>query len=169
MNFFMQCIAVHLHVINGRAKLSTWARALASRSQAMERELTAQSSAKSCSASLSSGAGCQSLTHLFADHPRPIHYFYDVTPHKAAPPELPDLRWDHCCRCYYPHALELVDGEARQSVRWICARFSLCAAAYLHKGENLISIVFNHDACIITESTLVDSQPSIHCTLLSGL
>jgi hypothetical protein len=24
-----------------------------------------------------------------------------------------------------------------------CMRFSLCAVAYLHKGENLISIVFN--------------------------
>jgi hypothetical protein len=41
--------------------------------------------------------------------------------------------------------------------------------AYLHKGENFISIVFKHDACIITKSTFVDSQPSIHCTLLPGL
>jgi hypothetical protein len=33
----------------------------------------------------------------------------------------------------------------------------------------LISIVLKHDACIITESTFVDSQPPIYCTLLPGL
>jgi hypothetical protein len=54
-------------------------------------------------------------------------------------------------------------------VTWTYARFSSCVAAYLHKGENFISIVFKHDACIITESTFVDSQPHIHCTLLPGL
>jgi hypothetical protein len=32
-----------------------------------------------------------------------------------------------------------------------------------------ISIVFKHDACIITESTFVDSQPPIHYTPLPGL
>jgi hypothetical protein len=32
-----------------------------------------------------------------------------------------------------------------------------------------ISIVLKHDACIITESTFVDSQPPIRCTLLPGL
>jgi hypothetical protein len=36
-------------------------------------------------------------------------------------------------------------------------------------GENFISIIFKHDAWIITESTFVDSQPPIHCTLLPGL
>jgi hypothetical protein len=113
--------------------------------------------------------GCQFLTHLYANHPRPTHYFCDVAPFEAAPPGLLDLQWDHCCRCCYPHTLEPAGGEARQSVHWTCERFSSCAVAYLHKGENFISIVLYHDTCIITESTLVDSQPSIHCTLLSGL
>jgi hypothetical protein len=34
-------------------------------------------------------------------------------------------------------------------------------------GENFISIIFKHDACIITESTFVDSQPPIQCTLVT--
>jgi hypothetical protein len=29
-------------------------------------------------------------------------------------------------------------------------QFPSCVEAYLHKGENFISIVFKHDACIIT-------------------
>jgi hypothetical protein len=82
--------------------------------------------------------GCQFLTHLCADHPRPTHCFYDAILFEVAPPELLDLQWDHCCRCYYPHALELADGEARQSIRFTCVRFSLCAAAYLHKGKILL-------------------------------
>jgi hypothetical protein len=45
--------SVHLQVINSYAKLLTRARALASRFQAMERELMAQSSAKSRLASSS--------------------------------------------------------------------------------------------------------------------
>jgi hypothetical protein len=39
--------------------------------------------------------------------------------------------------------LEPADAEARQSVQWTYARFSSCATAYLHKGENFIGIVFN--------------------------
>jgi hypothetical protein len=44
-------------------------------------------------------AGYQFLTHLCANHPRPTHCFDDAILFEAAPPVLPDLWWDHCCRC----------------------------------------------------------------------
>jgi hypothetical protein len=104
----------------------------------MERELTAQSSARSRLASSSCRCRMSFLIHLYADHPQPTHCSCDVAPFEAAPPGLPDLQWGHCCRCYSPPALEPAGGEARQSVQWTYTWFSSCAAAYLHKGETLL-------------------------------
>jgi hypothetical protein len=90
---------------------STRARALASLAQASERELTAQSSTKSHSASWSCKCRMSVLTRLFADHPQPIPRSYDGASIEAILLELPDLRL--CYHYYCPHALELVDGEVR--------------------------------------------------------
>jgi hypothetical protein len=88
-----------------RAALSsaTRARAFASRSQAIEHELTAQSMAESHS----NISYCKRLmsvdNQLYTGCPAPMPYFGDVALTEVVPPWLPGLQLGHCWHYYFLH------------------------------------------------------------------
>jgi hypothetical protein len=55
---------------------------------------------------------------------------------------LRDPLSDYCFHYYYYHVLGPAGDIAHQSVQYVCALFSLCAATF-SKGGNLISIVLS--------------------------
>jgi hypothetical protein len=142
-----------------RAALSlvTRPRALASRSQATERELMAQSTARSCLASSS----CRRLTSAANSFIRWPSYSHTL------------FLWCSSVRCCSTWTSKSPIGSLLPLLLPSClganwwqgtpigpvdlhAVFLVCGISPY--GEKIISIVFKHDACIITESTFVDSH-----------